>query len=413
MSGRSSGKQARGTPGILEISRHVDPGLVLLIATILCAGLIMLTSASISLAERNTGNPLFYFERQLTAVAVGLLGAAAMLHIPSRLWERCGLALVILAAGLLILVLVPGFGSTVNGSTRWLNVGGVNIMQVSEPARLLMLMYISGYAVRHRAELRERFVGFLKPMLLVGAMCILLLLEPDFGASVVLLAISLAVLFIAGARLRDFALFSVVVVVALTLLAIASPYRMARLMAFWDPWADPFDSGFQLTQSLIAIGSGEWFGVGLGGSVQKLFYLPEAHTDFVFAVIAEEFGLVGSLVIILLFAALIWKALGIARESALAGRLFQANLAFGFAIWQAAQVFINLGVNMGILPTKGLTLPLISYGRSSLVVTLIGLGLLMRIDSENRQLVQAGKKTRRPAQSKSRPRAKTTRRKAA
>ena len=295
---------------------------------------------------------------------------------------------------MLILVLVPGFGSTVNGSTRWLNVGGVNIMQVSEPARLLMLMYISGYAVRHRVELRESFVGFLKPMLLVGAMCILLLLEPDFGASVVMLTISLSVLFIAGARLRDFFLFSVTVLAVLTVLALASPYRMARLMAFWDPWADPYNSGFQLTQSLIAIGSGEWFGVGLGGSVQKLFYLPEAHTDFVFAVIAEEFGLVGSLVVILLFAALVWRALGIARESALSGRLYQANLAFGFAIWQAAQVFINVGVNMGILPTKGLTLPLVSYGRSSLVVTLVGLGLLLRIDCENRQFVLAGKSKR-------------------
>ena len=391
-------------PGFLEISRHLDPKLLLLIGTILAAGLVMLTSASISLADRNTGNPLFYFERQLGAVVIGLIGAGVMLHIPSRIWERAGLLLVVLAVGLLILVLIPGFGSTVNGSTRWLAIGGIKLMQVSEPARLMLLMYISGYAVRHRAELRESFVGFLKPMALVAGVCVLLLAEPDFGASVVLLTITLAVLFIAGARLRDFLVFSFTVLCALALLAFTSPYRLARIMAFLDPWADPFNSGFQLTQSLIAIGSGEWVGVGLGSSVQKLFYLPEAHTDFVFAVIAEEFGLAGSLIVIALFGLLVWRALAVARQSSLAGRLYQANLAFGFAAWQATQVFINVGVNMGILPTKGLTLPLISYGRSSVVVTLIGLGLLLRIDCENRQFAASGsgKRAASPASRKRR-----------
>ncbi|MFQ5634815.1 MAG: putative lipid II flippase FtsW [Gammaproteobacteria bacterium] len=394
-------RSSKSPSGIPEIVRHVDPALVLLIGTILCVGLVMLTSASISLAERNTGNPFFFFERQLGAVFLGLLGAIAMLHVASRWWERAGLVLVILAVGMLILVLVPGFGNTVNGSTRWLSVGGVNVMQVSEPARLLMLMYISGYAVRHRVELRSSFVGFLKPMLLVGAVGGLLLLEPDFGASVVMASITLSVLFVAGARLRDFFAFSLAAGCALTVMAVASPYRMARIMAFWNPWADPYDTGFQLTQSLIAIGSGAWTGAGLGGSVQKLFYLPEAHTDFVFAVIAEEFGLVGSLVVILLFGMLVWKVLRIARESAATGRLYQANLAFGFAVWQAAQAFINIGVNMGILPTKGLTLPLVSYGRSSLVVTLVGLGLLMRIDCENRRIEAAGRSKRRAAPRKS------------
>lgn len=231
-------------------------------------------------------------------------------------------------------------------------------------------------------------------MLLVGVVCGLLLAQPDFGASVVMLIITLSILFIAGARWRDFLMFSAVVAAVLAVAAISSPYRLERLITFLDPWADPFGSGFQLTQSLIAIGSGQWLGVGLGASVQKLFYLPEAHTDFVFAVIAEEFGLVGSLVIIGLFVLLIWRALGIARESLSAGRLYQANLAFGFAIWQSAQIFINIGVNMGILPTKGLTLPLISYGRSSVIVTLLGLGLLLRIDYENRQLAENGRSTR-------------------
>jgi cell division protein FtsW len=373
-----------------DLERHIDWTLVLIIATLLCFGLVMLTSASISLAERNTGNPLFYLEQQLIAVVIGLAGAALMLRVPTSVWERCALLLVCAAIGMLIAVLIPGLGNTVNGSTRWLSFGGVSVMQVSEPARLFMLMYLSGYTVRHRAELRENFVGFAKPMLLIGLTCVLLLLEPDFGASVVMLSVSLAVLFIAGARLRDFLLSSLVVCALSAVLAVTSPYRLKRLLGFLDPWADPLGSGYQLTQSLIAIGSGQWFGVGLGGSVQKLFYLPEAHTDFVFAVIAEELGLIGSLLLIGLFVALVWRVLRIAGNSAMAGRLYQANLAFGLAIWLGVQVFINIGVNMGVLPTKGLTLPLISYGRSSMLITLVALGLLLRIEMENRQLASQG-----------------------
>jgi len=391
MTAATATRKSRIVQSVFDFDQHVDWTLVLIVVTLLCFGLVMLTSASISLAERNTGNPLFYFEQQILAVVVGLVGAAITLCVPTSVWERFAFLLVCLALGMLIAVLIPGLGNTVNGSTRWLSIGGVSVMQVSEPARLLMLMYLSGYAVRHRVELRERFVGFAKPMLLVGLTCILLLLEPDFGAAVIMLTISLAVLFIAGARLRDFLASSLAVGSVLAVLAFSSPYRLKRLLGFLDPWSDPLDSGYQLTQSLIAIGSGQWFGLGLGGSVQKLFYLPEAHTDFVFAVIAEEFGLVGSVLLIGLFAALVWRALRIARNSAAAGRLYQANLAFGLAIWLGVQVFINIGVNMGILPTKGLTLPLISYGRSSLLVTLVALGLLLRIEMENRQIASQGK----------------------
>lgn len=391
MTAATATRRSGAVQSAFDFDRHVDWTLVLIVITLLCVGLVMLTSASISLAERNTGNPLFYFEKQILAVVVGLAGAAIMLRVPTSVWERCAFLLVCLALGMLIAVLIPGLGNTVNGSTRWLSVGGVTVMQVSEPARLLMLMYLSGYAVRHRTELRERFVGFAKPMLLVVLTCFLLLLEPDFGASVIMLTISLAVLFIAGARLRDFLVSSLGVSSVLAVLAFMSPYRLKRLLGFLDPWSDPLDSGYQLTQSLIAIGSGQWFGAGLGGSVQKLFYLPEAHTDFVFAVIAEELGLVGSVLLIGLFAALVWRALRIAGNSAAAGRLYQANLAFGLAIWLGVQVFINIGVNMGILPTKGLTLPLISYGRSSMLITLVALGLLLRIEMENRQIASKGK----------------------
>jgi cell division protein FtsW len=390
----SHGRAAAGAPGT-NIVEHLDLTLVLIIGTLLCGGLVMMTSASISLAESINGNPLFYFERQVVAAVLGLAGVAVMLRVPTSVWDRLSVVLLCLAIGMLAAVLVPGLGNTVKGATRWLSVGGISVVQVSEPARLLVLMYISSYAVRYRVELREGFFGFAKPMLLVGGICGLLLAQPDFGASVVMLVITLAILFIAGARWRDFLIFSAVVAALLAMAAVSSPYRVERLITFLDPWADPFGSGFQLTQSLIAIGSGQWLGVGLGGSVQKLFYLPEAHTDFVFAVIAEEFGLVGSLIVIGLFVVLIWRALGIARESLTAGRLYQANLAFGFAIWQSVQVFINIGVNMGILPTKGLTLPLISYGRSSVIVTLLALGLLLRIDFENRQLIENGN-SRRP-----------------
>ncbi len=362
----------------------LDRFLLVVAGILLVGGLVMLTSASISVAERTSGDPFFYLEKQLVAVAVGLVGLLVVIKIPTGIWERAGLLLAIVALSLLTAVLIPGFGHTVNGSTRWLNISGVNLVQVSEPARLLMLLYIADYAVRRREELHENFQGFLKPMLLVLLTCGLLLAEPDFGAAVVMLVIALSVLFVAGGRLRHFLLLSAGMVAMLTMLALSSSYRLTRITAFLDPWSDPFDSGFQLTQSLIAIGSGEWFGLGLGESVQKLFYLPEAHTDFVFAVIAEEFGLLGSILVIVLFGALVWRALRIATESTMRERFFQAYVAFGFAIWQGFQALVNIGVNMGILPTKGLTLPLVSYGRSSLVITLIGLGLLFRIDLENR-----------------------------
>jgi cell division protein FtsW len=363
----------------------VDTGLVVLTALLLGVGLVMVASASMSLAEQDFDDPLHYFWRQLGAVVIGLGAAAAVLRIPTRIWERCGLVLVVVAFALLVAVFIPGLGRTVNGSTRWLSVAGVNIIQVSEPARLLLLMYVAGYVVRRAEELRTSLTGFIKPLVFPLLACAPLLLQPDFGSTVMLMIITLAVLFVGGARIRDFLLCACGVAALGALVAVSAPYRVARLTTFLNPWQDPYDKGFHLTQSLIAIGSGEWFGLGLGGSVQKLFYLPEAHTDFLFAVIAEEFGLLGSLTLIALFAALTWRALVIAREAAARERLYQACLAFGIAVWQGVQAFTNIGVNMGILPTKGLTLPLVSYGRSSVIVTLIALGLLARIDLENRQ----------------------------
>jgi cell division protein FtsW len=269
----------------------------------------------------------------------------------------------------------------VNGSRRWLRLGGVNF-QVSEAARVLVLIYIASYAVRREAPLRESFAGLVKPLGLLFAVCILLLAEPDFGAATVLFATGFGLLFLAGARLRYVIAMTALAAAGFGVLAVTSTYRLRRLTTFLDPWADPYNSGFQLTQSLIAIGRGQWLGVGLGDSVQKLFYLPEAHTDFLFAVLAEELGLAGVVVTLALFMGLIWRSFHIARLASEAGLKFAAYLAAGFGLWVGIQAFINIGVNMGVLPTKGLTLPLMSYGRSSLIVALAWVGLLLRVYHE-------------------------------
>jgi cell division protein FtsW len=276
---------------------------------------------------------------------------------------------------------VPGLGHLAKGGRRWLHLAGLNF-QVSELARVLVLIYIASYAVRREAQLRESFLGLAKPLALLVCVGALLLGEPDFGAATVLFATGFALLFLAGARLRYVTAMTVAAAGLFALATMFSGYRMRRLTGFLDPWSHPFTSGFQLTQSLIAIGRGQWFGVGLGDSVQKLFYLPEAHTDFLFAVLAEELGLAGVIVTLALFLMLAWRALQIARLAADAGLKFAAYLAAGFGLWLGIQAFINIGVNMGALPTKGLTLPLMSYGRSSLIVALAWVGLLLRVYHE-------------------------------
>ena len=368
-------------PARLRTEFKLDSVLLTIVMTLLLGGFVILASASITISDKVSGDPFFYVERQLLAAVIGAAAGLFCLFVPMRIWQSVSPLLLLVALALLCVVLIPGVGYEVNGSTRWVRFGVMNL-QVSEPARLCLLVYLAGYVVRQQKALRERFVGFLRPMLVLSLGCALLLAEPDFGAAIVLTATALAMLFVAGARIRDFLLFFSATLVAIVVLAVTSPYRMKRLTGFLDPWADPFDSGFQLTQSLIAIGRGEWFGVGLGDGVQKLFYLPEAHTDFVFAVFAEEFGLLGSLLLIALFLALLWRIFSIAKRAANAERFFEAYLAMGLGTWLGLQAFINVGVNMGLLPTKGLTLPLISYGRSSLIVTMAAIGLLLRIHHE-------------------------------
>ena len=368
-------------PARVKTELQIDPVLLAIVLALLMGGFVILASASISISDNATNNPFFYVQRQLLAAAIGVAAGFVCLFIPMHVWRSLGPLILFVGLALLVVVLIPGVGYEVNGSTRWVRVGIMNL-QVSEPARLCFLMYLAGYLVRRNKELREGFMGFLRPMIVLSVASVLLLAEPDFGAAVVLLATAMVMMFVAGARIRDFLIFLFVAVAALAALAVLSPYRMKRITGFLDPWADPFNSGFQLTQSLIAIGRGEWFGVGLGDSVQKLFYLPEAHTDFVFAVYAEEFGLLGSLVLIALFLALLWRVFKLAMRAADAERFFEAYIAIGLGTWLGVQAFINIGVNMGLLPTKGLTLPLISYGRSSLIITMICISLLLRIHHE-------------------------------
>jgi len=379
------------------MSAVVKPNTVAFDAALICAvvgliamGTIAVTSASVSIVA---DEPLFYLVRHLGAVGLGLAGLALVVSLPTELWYRLNWVLLIAGMGLLVLVLVPAFGNAVNGSRRWLLLGPIT-MQASEPARLCLLLYIASYAVRRSTELGASLNGLVKPLFVVGAAAVLLLAEPDFGATVVLGATSLTVLFVGGARLRDLLLALLVGGTLLTMLAFSADYRVVRLMSFRDPWADPFDTGFQLTQALMAIGRGEWGGVGLGESVQKLFYLPEAHTDFVFAVLVEELGFAGATLVIGLFGIVIYRAITLGREAMLSGMHFQGLVATGIGVMLGFEAFVNMGVNSGLLPTKGLPLPLISYGRASTVVTLVALGFLLRIHHElyggQKRLVQRG-----------------------
>jgi cell division protein FtsW len=369
---RSSGKAS---------AVHIDTVTIGIVMSIVLFGLIMVTSASVSIASQETGQPFYYLERQLLLTLTGIACAALLFCIRTDVLERISVPLLVTALVLLFIVLVPGLGHTVNGSRRWLRVLGFNF-QVSELARVLVLIYLASYAVRREDELRTTFTGLVKPLGLVCLVGALLLAEPDLGAATVLFATGFGILFLAGARLRYVLAMTAIASAGFALLAVTSSYRLRRIMIFLHPWDDPFNSGFQLTQSLIAIGRGQWFGVGLGESVQKLFYLPEAHTDFLFAVLAEELGLAGVALTLALFVALIWRSFYIARLASSAGLRFQSYLAAGFGLWVGIQSFINIGVNMGVLPTKGLTLPLMSYGRSSMIVSLAWVGLLLRVYHE-------------------------------
>ncbi|MEC9407147.1 MAG: putative lipid II flippase FtsW [Pseudomonadota bacterium] len=363
--------------------RYTDRLLLAVAALLLVFGLVMVASASVAVAERQTGDMLYYFRRQLVFAALGLGAGVFMYCVPMRHWSNAGFPLLGFGLVLLMLVLIPGIGHEVNGARRWLSLGPVNL-QASEVARLCFIVYLASYVTRHRAQVQSRIRGLLRPMLPLGLASVLLLAEPDFGSTAVLLAVAAVILFLAGAKLLHMLLLGAVGVGTLAMLLVSSPYRLKRLASFRDPFADPFDGGFQLTQSLIAIGRGEWTGVGFGNSIQKLLYLPETHTDFLFAVIAEELGLVGVVVLMALFGVLVWRGFVVAQAAVAREDYFAAYVAWAVSAWVGLQAFINMAVNMGLLPTKGLTMPFISYGGSSLLVTCASLGLLLRVDRENR-----------------------------
>jgi cell division protein FtsW len=357
-----------------------DVSLIYITMALLAIGLVMVASASIPLGEK-IGQPFIFFLKQSAYVSLGLLATYLVTRIPMSQWQKAGAILLILSFVLLIAVILPGVGKQVNGSMRWLPLGIINL-QVSELVKLIVYIYMAGFLVRRGDEVRNSLRGFFKPMIILSLTVVLLLMQPDFGAAVVLLATALGMMYMSGVGLVKFIALIVTTIAAMAMLALVSPYRVARILSFTNPWADPFNSGFQLTQSLIAFGRGEIFGVGLGGSIQKLFYLPETHTDFLFAILAEELGLIGATTVILLFATLVWRAFAIGAKAEREQQLFSAYLAYGLGIWIGLQAFINIGVNMGVLPTKGLTLPLMSYGGSSIVITLVAIGLLLRIGYE-------------------------------
>ncbi|OUR74269.1 putative lipid II flippase FtsW [Methylophaga sp. 41_12_T18] len=373
---------------------NFDRSLLFVTLSLLVIGLIMVASASITIADSKMSQPLYYFIRQAIFAGVGLVIAGLVVSIRLSFWQRFAPQLLMIGVGLLVLVLIPGIGREVNGSSRWLPLGPINV-QVAEIIKLFAIFYIADYLQRHHGQLHSSFFKVLAPLVLLGVAAILLLMQPDMGSMVVILSTVLAMLFLGGARLDVFAALISVMGALFALLVWLAPYRLQRLQSFLDPWADPFGSGFQLTQALIAFGRGDWLGVGLGSSMQKLFYLPEAHTDFLYSILAEELGLVGAMSIIALFFVFIWRALAIGRAAELSGQVFGAQVAYGVGIWLGLQACVNMGVNMGALPTKGLTLPLMSYGGSSLVIVGVAIALLFRVDQETRFPEKAAARVKR------------------
>lgn len=359
----------------------VDTSLFGAVMALLAVGLIMVSSASMDISNSTFGNPFWILVKQIIFIAVGFTSLLVMLMIPVERLQQFSWHALMLAIALLVIVLIVG--REINGSTRWIPLGFFNL-QASELGKILVVIYMASYLVRHFDEVQSQLSGFIKPLAVLMLVAGLLLLEPDFGSVVVLTVATMGMIFMAGARVHQFIAMVIIVGVLIALMVWIEPYRMARLTAYMDPWADAYGSGYQLTQALIAFGRGGWSGEGLGNSIQKLFYLPEAHTDFVYAVLAEELGMLGALAVIAGFVFISWRSVQIAFRAEAKGLKFHAFLAYGLALLFTSQCLINLGVSSGLLPTKGLALPLISYGGSSLIVNCMAFGILLRIDYERR-----------------------------
>lgn len=359
--------------------RYVDRGLLVSVTLLISLGLVVMMSASIAVAEKNYGNMYFFFNRQLAFLVLGMVVAFLIYQIKTSFWQSFGPRFLPVVLLLLIAVLLPVIGKEVNGSNRWINLGVISL-QISELAKLIMIMYFSGYMVRHRKELSQSnsYKPLIVPLVILGVTDTLLMLEPDFGSVVVLTATGLALLFLGGLKLNRLA-FLFVAAVAIMIPLVLMGYRGARITAYLDPWSHASDKAYQTVHALMAVGDGGWFGAGLGASVQKLFYLPEAHNDYIFAVLAEELGFVGIVAILFLFGWLVQRAFLIGFRADRAKLHFAAYLAYGIGFWFGFQVLFHIGVNLAVLPSKGLTLPLISYGGSSLLVTMMSIALLMRV----------------------------------
>ena len=365
------------------ILQNIDTLLLIAIIALLMGGMVMMTSASMSFAENKQGVPFYYLYKQGIAACLGLFAGFLFFLKPTDYWEKLGILTPLIAIGLLCLVFIPGIGVEANGAYRWIKLGPLPNIQVVDPARLLLLIYIAGYCFRQKKQVEMNFISLIKLMIFVLPTCILLLFQPDFGSTVVLLGIVAASFFVAGFKFRYIIVLITALALAFWALIVTFPYRLTRVTSFLDPFKDAFGAGYQLANSEIAIGQGGWLGVGLGESVQKLGFLPEAHTDFIFAIIAEEFGMIGVLLLIGIYGLIIWRIFFISLKAIKNNRVFQGYLSFSIGIWITAQVIIHIGVNMGIMPTKGLILPLVSYGSSNMVITLITLAIVLRIGCEN------------------------------
>ena len=397
-----------GWPACLDMPAgklSFDPLLILSVLTLMLTGFVMIASASMDVAARDFGSAYFFIIRHGIFVVMALIALAVVSAIPIAFWQKYSVPLLAIGGVALVLVLIPGIGREVNGARRWISLSFFNL-QVSELAKIFMVVYISGYLVRRLSEVRTTWSGVIKPVLPLSIYVGLLITQPDFGATVVLMCTVMGMVFLSGMRLIQFVSVLLVGILMAGLLAVTQPYRVQRLKTFLDPWADPFGAGYQLSQAQIAFGRGEWFGTGLGNSVQKLFYLPEAHTDFIYSILAEELGLLGALLIIVIYCCLVWRIFMTGRLAEKQQQFFMGYICYGFAFIFAGQALINIGVNVGALPTKGLTLPLLSYGGSSLLASSIMIAIVLRIDYELKRaevvgLSTSGKRSRRQANRRS------------
>jgi cell division protein FtsW len=374
----SAGRRRRERPAAFDFP------LLVVVLGLLSFGFIMVASASMTIGDTCCKDPFFFVVRQAIALGLALGAATLAFTLPVSWWERSGVWLFLLGVASLILLLIPGIGHSVNGANRWIPLGPLNL-QPSEFVKLFAVLYIAGYLVRHAQSVTTELAGFIRPMILIGIAAALILKQPDFGTTAVMLATVMGMLFLGGVSVMPFAVLFGTVITGLAFLVLTSEYRMRRILSFLNPWEDPFASGYQLSQALIGFGRGEWLGVGLGNGIQKQYFLPEAHTDFLASVIAEELGLVGMLTIIGAFAFISWRAFGIGARAEAIGQRFASYTAQGIGLWLGLQAFVNIGVNSGMLPTKGLTLPFLSYGSNSLIVACVAIAILLRIDATVRQ----------------------------